>query len=170
MYYWRNHAREMTKLLYSPTSEVSIEGASEELLAIKARILSLADVGAGTIEVSGDFGNPSPYELSLERLVISSGSGPIQVSVGTKKRDLNIIANPECMRVLASFFNVPEGAQSGWHTHLEFYPENQWIAEDSEPTIISLRMHPVMARYKESFMTRLNARLRAILGTLRSRH
>ena len=139
MYYWRNHAREMTKLLYSPTSEVSIEGASEELLAIKARILGLAEVGAGKMELSGDWtGSPSPYDCWLERVVISSGSGPILASVGAK-REFNITANPECLRVLASFFSVPEGAQAGWHTHLEFYPENDWIAEDSEPTIISLR-------------------------------
>lgn len=127
----------MIELRYG-NSGVNIEGGSEELLAIKARILGLADVGAGKIELSGDSGSPSPYEFSLERLVISSGSGPILASVGAK-REFKITANPECLRVLASFFSVPEDAQPGWHTHLEFYPENQWVAENSEPTIISLR-------------------------------
>jgi hypothetical protein len=130
----------MIELRYSPNSGVRIEGPSEELLGIKARILGLAEVGVGKIELSGDStGSPSPYDRWLERVVISSGRGPILASVGAK-REFNITANPECLRVLASFFSVPEGAQPGWHTHLEFYPGNQWIAENSEPTVISLRM------------------------------
>lgn len=129
----------MIELRYSPDSGVSVEGASEELLAVKARILELAEVGTGKIELSGDStGSPSPYDNWLERVVISSGSGPILASVGAK-REFNITANPECLRVLASFFGVPEGAEDGWHTHLEFYPGNEWIAENSEPTVISLR-------------------------------
>jgi hypothetical protein len=138
MYDCRNRARRMIELRYS-NSGVNIEGASEELLAIQARILGLADVGVGQIEVTGDSGvSPSPYDLLLEKLVISCGSGPIRASVSAR-REFNITANQECLRVLASFFSVPKGAEAGWHTHLEFYPENDWIAEDSEPTVISLR-------------------------------
>jgi hypothetical protein len=129
----------MIELRHSLNSGVCIEGPSEELLAIKARILGLAEVGAGKIELSGhSTGSPSPYDRWLERVVISSGSGPILASVGAKP-EFNITANPECLRVLASFFSVPEGAQAGWHTHLEFYPGNDWIAQNSEPTVISLR-------------------------------
>ena len=128
----------MIQIRYSPSSGVFIEGPSEELLAIKARILGLAKVGAGKIELSGDStGSPSPFDCWLERAVISSGSGSILALVGPN-REFNITANPECLRVLASFFSVPDGAQPGWHTHLEFYPGNQWIAENSEPTVISL--------------------------------
>ena len=129
----------MIKLQYSPNSGVSIEGSSEELLAIRERIVGLAEIGTGKIELSGhSTGSPSPYEHWLERVVISSGRGPILALVGTN-REFNVTASPECLRVLASFFSVPEGAQPGWHTHLEFYPGNQWIAENCEPTVISLR-------------------------------
>jgi hypothetical protein len=128
----------MIEIRYSPDSGVDISGPSEELLAIEARILGLAEVGTGEIEVSGDAtGSPAPYDRWLERVVISSGSGPILALVGAN-REFNITANPECLRVLASFFSVPEGAQPGWHTHLEFYPGNRWVAEKSEPAVISL--------------------------------
>jgi hypothetical protein len=128
----------MIKLRYSPNSGVSIEGSSEELLAIKTRILDLAGVGTGEIELYGDStGSPSPYDRWLERVVICSGSGRILALVAAN-RAFNLTANPECLRVLASFFSVPEGAQPGWHTHLEFYLGNPWIAENSEPTVISL--------------------------------
>jgi hypothetical protein len=60
----------MVELRYS-NSGISVEGTSKELLAIKARILGLADVGAEKIELSGDSGSPSPYDLLLKRLVIS---------------------------------------------------------------------------------------------------
>jgi hypothetical protein len=128
----------MIELRYS-NSGVNVEGTSEELLAIKARILDLAEVADGKIEVDGDCpGSPSPYDALLERLVISCGSGPIRASIRAK-RELNITAKSECLRGLASFFSVPDGAEGGWHTHLEFYPGNDWIAEDSEPTVISLK-------------------------------
>ena len=112
--------------------------AGRKNLAIRALILGLAEVEAGMIELSGDStGSPSPFDRWLERIIISSGSGLILALVRTS-REFNISANPECLRVLASFFSVPDGAQHGWHTHLEFYPGNQWIAENSEPTVISL--------------------------------
>jgi hypothetical protein len=129
----------MIKLRYGPSSGVDIEGASEELLAIKARIVNLAEVAVGQIEVDGDSGgSPSPYDVLLKKLVISCTSGPIRASVSAKG-EFNITANPECLRSLASFFSVPKGAEAGWHTHLEFYPGNDFIAEDSEPTVVSLR-------------------------------
>ena len=129
----------MIELRYSPKSGVNIAGLSEELLDIKERILGLAEVGAGKIELSGDSaGIPAPYDRWLNRLIISAGSGPITAAVGAN-REFDITANPECLRVLASFFSVPNHAQLGWHMHLEFYSGNQWIAEHSEPTVISLR-------------------------------
>ncbi len=129
----------MIEVRYSPNSGVEIAGSAEELLAAKARILSLPEVGTGNIYHSGDStGSPAPYDRWLKRAIISAGSGPI-IAFVSPNRELNITANPECLRVLASFFTVPEGAQPAWHTHLEFYPGNQWIAENSEPTIICLR-------------------------------
>ena len=130
--------RAIIRIRQSANSGVEIQGGSEELLAIRALILGLAEVEAGMIELSGDStGSPSPFDRWLERIIISSGSGLILALVRTS-REFNISANPECLRVLASFFSVPDGAQHGWHTHLEFYPGNQWIAENSEPTVISL--------------------------------
>jgi hypothetical protein len=129
----------MMEIRYSPNSGANIAGPSEELLAIKKRILGLARVGVGRIELSGNStGSPAPYDRWLKRLIISAGNGPIIALVGAN-REFNITANPECLKVLASFFSVPEGAQPAWHTHVQFYPGNQWISEDSEPTVISLR-------------------------------
>jgi len=67
----------MIELRYS-NSEVNIEGASEELLAINARILDLADVAVGKIELAGKSGSPSPYDLLLEKLVICYGSAQFE--------------------------------------------------------------------------------------------
>jgi hypothetical protein len=119
------------EIRYSPNSGANIAGPSEEALAIKERILGLAKVGVGRIELSGNStGSPAPYDRWLKRLIISAGNGPTIALVGAN-REFNITANPECLRVLASFFSVPEGAQPAWHTHVQFYPGNQWISEDS---------------------------------------
>ena len=129
----------MIELRYSPNSGVNIAGTLEELLAINQRILGLAEVGAGRIELSGDStGNPAPYDRWLKRLIVSAGNGPVIALLGTNQEFI-ITANPECLRVLASFFSVPEGAPPGWHSHFEFYPGNQWMGENSEPTVICLR-------------------------------
>jgi hypothetical protein len=132
----------MIEIRYSPNSGVNIAGPSEELLDIKKSILGLAEVDAGEIEFFGDStGNPAPYDRWLQRLIISAGSGPIIALVSTNQEFI-ITANSECLRVLASFFSVPEGAAPAWHTHLESYPGNQWMSENSEPTVISLRRPP----------------------------
>jgi hypothetical protein len=129
----------MMEIRYSPNSGANIAGPSEEALAIKERILGLAKVGVGRIELSGNStGSPAPYDRWLKRLIISAGNGPT-IALAGANREFNITANPECLRVLASFFSVREGAQPAWHTHVQFYPGNQWISEDSEPTVISLR-------------------------------
>lgn len=43
----------MMEIRYSPNSGANIAGPSEEALAIKERILGLAKVGVGRIELSG---------------------------------------------------------------------------------------------------------------------
>ena len=128
----------MIKLRYSPNSGVDIAGPKTDLLDIETSILNLARVGAGKIEIAGySTGSPAPYESWLERLVILVGRGPILASVGMM-RDLNVSADPKYLRALAAFFHFSESAKHGSHNHLDFYPGNESVMEESEPIVISL--------------------------------
>ena len=43
------------------------------------------------------------------------------------------------MKILASYFAFPARVPDGWHNHLEYHPGDEWIAETSIPTVISVK-------------------------------
>ena len=129
----------MIRIRYSKKSGVDVEGTREELQGIRARILALTHSGTGSCVLDGiRTESPAPYESWLDRLVLGLGPGPARVVVSGDS-ELWITGDRESLGALASFFDAPDDAESGWHSHYEHYAGNRWVAEDSEPLCISLR-------------------------------
>ena len=106
------------------TAVSALKAHRNELVAVKARILELCrsrDRENRTLW-RFDRGLHRPMQHWLERVVISSGSGPILASVGAE----TTVQHPGESRMLESTcrrFRCPEDAES-WHNHLEFYSGN----------------------------------------------
>lgn len=129
----------MIRIRQSEASALDIEGTLSELQELRRAILGLAEAGDGSLTIPGNtVGSPEPYDAWLRKVVVAVGVGPTRVAVHDDV-NLHIVGNPDCLRSLASFFDVPADAEEGWHTHHEYYDGNQWVANDSEPLTVSLR-------------------------------
>ena len=130
----------MTKLRYTPPHDLEIEGAQQDLAEIEARIRALAQVDKGVIEILGDsIGSPAPYQTWLESLVIMAGTGALVASVARDRR-LNITGSAANLEIMASYFAFRPDTPDGHHTHLEYHPGDEWIAQESVPIVVCVRV------------------------------
>lgn len=129
-------------LRYTSPLDVEIEGTQVDLAEVAVRVRALATTGAGRISFSGHSkGSPAPYDIWLESLVVCVGVGRLVASVDGN-RELKITGGAKNVETLASYFAFQPGTANGHHKHLEYYPGNNWIAEESVPIVVSVRVEP----------------------------
>jgi hypothetical protein len=128
----------MIELRYSPPNELDIGGTVPELCDVRRAVLEVAKSTKARVELNTDSSiDPNPYDATLSRLIVETGTGPTKVSVtnGT----IHIVGSPSCLETLASFLNFKPDAQKGDHAHYEYYEGNQWVAPDSMPLVFCVR-------------------------------
>jgi hypothetical protein len=54
--------------------------------------------------------------------------------------ELKITGGAKNVETLASYFSFPPGTPDGHHKHLEYHPGDKWIAEESVPIVVSVRV------------------------------
>lgn len=127
------------RIRYSKGGDLEIEGTRDELQAVRQQILDIVEAGTGSVDIPcATTGSPAPYERWLERFVVMAGSGPVCMVVN-ESYELHACGDRESLVGLASFFDAPADAETGWHSHYEHYAGNRWVAAESVPTVISLR-------------------------------
>ena len=138
----RPYVRGKIALRYTSPLDVEIEGTQVDLAEIGVRVRALATRGAGKISFSGrSKGTPAPYNIWLESLVVCVGAGRLVASVDGN-RELTITGGAKNVETLASYFAFPIGTPDGHHKHLEYHPGDKWIAEESVPIVVSVRVEP----------------------------
>ena len=129
----------MIRIRFSKRCGVEVEGSGEELRGIRDSILAIVHAGDGSWELVGpNSGSPAPYDSWLTRLVVAIGTGPACATV-TADTEVRVTGDPESLGAFASFFDPPENAEAGWHSHHEHYPGNRWVAVNSQPVVVALR-------------------------------
>jgi len=128
----------MIELRYSPPYELDITGTVPELCDLRGAVLEAAKSTAAHVELNADASiDPSPYDATLSRLVVETGTGPTKISVTNGA--IYIIGSPTCLEWLAAFLNFKPDAQKGDHTHYEYYEGNKWIASGSVPVVFNVK-------------------------------
>jgi hypothetical protein len=119
---------------YSASSGVELAGSREALRLLAQR---LADGLAGVDRL--DERQPEPYDRALARIALRNGPGPLRISVEddtlvvSGDRDALLLLS----RNLSFFVNDSDPSDALAHVHIEWYPGNEYIAEDSEPLVVS---------------------------------
>jgi hypothetical protein len=103
------------------TGEMELRGSSSQFKEFAARLRS-----GGEIPVSlDDVPAPSPYDRSLSRVVIRSGSGKVVVSLMDDGQSLLVCGGDEFMAVLAdNVEGFAEDGVRGEHAHIEYFPDH----------------------------------------------
>jgi hypothetical protein len=117
------------------TGEMELRGSSSQFKEFAARLRSGGEISVSLDQVPA----PSPYDRSLSRVVIRSGSGKVVVSLMDDGQSLLVCGGGEFMAVLAD--NVDGFAEDGLrgeHAHIEYFPDHYYLAEEAEPLVLAL--------------------------------
>ncbi len=127
------------QIRYTAPNEVDISGTVEDLQTVKQLLLDVAtsDSTFYEVEAETDF-DPSPYASSLRRMVVIKSQGPVKATIICDEY-IQVEASGEKMEVFSSFFDFEPNTPSGHHCHHEYYEEDQYIAPDSVPLVISIK-------------------------------
>lgn len=115
--------------------EMELRGSSSQLKEFAARLRSGGEISVSLEEIP----DPSPYDRSLSRVVIRSGSGKVVVTLMNDGQSLLICGGGEFMAVLAA--NVEGFAEDGVrgeHAHIEYFLDHYYLADDAEPLVLAL--------------------------------
>ena len=129
----------MMQIRYSTPNQVDISGTVEDLRMVQRRLLDIATSGSIScvIEAETDF-DPSPYASLLQKIVVVKCQGPVKATI-MRDEYIQVEASRENLQVFSSFFDFELNTPSGHHYHHEGYEENQHIASDSVPLVISVK-------------------------------
>ena len=113
---------------YSDPNALELAGDSDELERLRSEISksSFVEWSEGLRQH-----DPAPYSLALERLLIRSTEGPVQVIVIGAA--LRITGSRENLSRFATFLS-PE---PGGHQHFEYYDGNHYVDSKSLPVVVS---------------------------------
>ena len=125
----------MIRIRYSP-GEYEVAGSPADLRSVAERLKSLALVGTEEVLVCDDSFDPVPYSALLPRLKLIKKEGRDRVSAS--EEELTISGSSQGLHRFASFFEMPDDADDGWHEHHEFFPGNDFVATDSLRLVISV--------------------------------
>ena len=83
--------------------------------------------------------SPLPYDRSLSRVIISGGSGKVEVALINEGQSLLVRGAGEFMAVLASNIEgFAEHGVRGEHAHIDYFPDHYYLAKDAEPLVLAL--------------------------------
>jgi hypothetical protein len=117
------------------TGEMELRGSSSQFKIFAAGLRSGGDISVSLDDVSA----PSPYDRSLFRMVIRSGSGKVVVSLMDDGQSLLVCGGDEFMAVLAdNIGGFAEDGVRGEHAHIEYFPGHYYLAEEAEPLVLAL--------------------------------
>jgi hypothetical protein len=118
--------------------QVEIEGTAAELRRVSA---SLKAVGSGQQEESAfpalADGSVAPYEEFLFGLDVRLASDRLMVTV-TPDRRLRLLGGEAALHAAATYFDVPDLAAAGAHSHLEWYEGHPTISREALPVVVSV--------------------------------
>ncbi len=80
--------------------------------------------------------DPKPYALLLPRVRLTKKEEKDRVFAS--QFELTLTASAEGLLRFASFFDTPDDAEDGCHTHHEHFPDNEFVSSDSLPLVISV--------------------------------
>jgi hypothetical protein len=121
---------------YAASSGVALDGSRDRLRRLANR---LAGGLAGVHRL--DECRPEPYDRALARIAVRNGAGVLRISV----EDDTLVISGDCdallllSRNLSFFVNDSDPSDALAHLHIEWYAGNQYIAEDSEPLVVSYK-------------------------------
>lgn len=117
------------------TKEMELRGSGPEFQGFAAGLRSGREVSVCLDEAP----DPSPYDRSLSRVLIRSGSGKVEVALMDDGQSLLICGGAEFMAVMAANFDVfaVDGVR-GEHVHIEYFPDHYYLAEDADPLVLAL--------------------------------
>ena len=117
------------------TKEMELRGSGTEFKEFAAGLRSGSEVSVFLAEVP----DPSPYDRSLSRVLIRSGSGKVEVALIDDGQSLLICGGAEFMAVMAANFDgFAEDGVRGEHAHIEYFPQHHYLAEDADPLVLAL--------------------------------
>jgi hypothetical protein len=117
------------------TGEMELRGSSSKFKEFAARLCIGGEISVSLDEVP----DPSPYDKSLSRVVIRSGSGKVVVTLMDDGQSLLICGRGEFMAVLAANIDgFAEDGVRGEHAHIEYFPDNYYLTEEAEPLVLAL--------------------------------
>jgi hypothetical protein len=116
--------------------EYEVAGAPAELRGVADRLKRLATGGAEEVIACEAAFDPKPYADLLPRLRLSRKDAKDRVSASSD--ELVLSGSGEGLLRLASFFDMPDDAQDGFHVHHEFFPGTDFVAPDSVPLVITV--------------------------------
>jgi hypothetical protein len=119
----------------SPFLELELSGTVAELRRIAE---ALSNMNAGqSFEIPTDpKAIASPYQRCLNRLEVDAAGGPVRVAIIDDT--LKVSGSPEMLHTFASYFRFADDAESGLHSHHEWFEGDKWIAPDSRPLVVSV--------------------------------
>lgn len=82
--------------------------------------------------------NPDGWDLVLDTVEIVRSGGTVKVSVPDNKT-LNIKGSRENLKIFADWLDFEEFAESGYHSHYEYFEGNQYIDSNSVPLVIRIK-------------------------------
>ena len=133
----------MIRIRYSP-GEYEIAGSPAELRIVADHLKRLAVDGVEETIACDDAFDPKPYAFLLPRLRLTRKEEKDRVFVS--QDELVLSASGQGLLRLASFFDMPDDIEDGYHTHHEFFAGNAYIATDSLPLVVTVeRIRPNQA-------------------------
>lgn len=129
----------MLEIRYSGVQEVDLAGSRIELEELRNAVLGLTtgELSEVWFEADGTT-DPKPWDSVGRALNIRRGGEAVLVSI-SHDSTVAIEASEENLDNFASFLYFDETAESGSHSHFEFYEGNDYITPDSIPLVISLK-------------------------------
>src|ERR1051326_7835991 len=125
----------MIRIRYSK-GEVDVAASPAELRDVARRLGQVAKVGGEDVIACDTAFDPKPFTALLSRLRLSKTEGKDRVSVSDDQLELS--GASEALLRLASFFDMPDDADDGFHVHHEFLFEAGFVAADSQPLIVTV--------------------------------
>ena len=117
------------------TGEMELRGSGSQFKEFAGRLRSGGEFSASLDDVPA----PSPYDRSLSRVVIRSGSGKVVVTLMNDGQSLLVCGGDEFMEVLAANIDgFAEDGIRGEHAHIEYFPGHYYLAEEAEPLVLAL--------------------------------
>jgi hypothetical protein len=129
----------MIEIRYSAPASLEISGSVGDLQLVRQETLRLVRSRVSQIVLDADASiDPAPYVSALSTLVIEKEDGPARVRVANRE-EIHVAGSPGCLEAFASFFDFHDDAESGAHSHHEYYDGNKWVAPDSIPLVVRLK-------------------------------